>query len=170
MRLLLSIAALGLAVACQPPPKISAADSGAASGAPSISFIFPETSAEEIYCSTFMAAVDVDNFQLYPEPYEEGLQLVDGQGHVHISVPAGLGGGTVVTGEPYAFVDVSAADPDPDTLYVFEATLVDNAHTPIPGVASAVVEIRIDDTFMVGGDSGMVPGCLGGGSGSGSSY
>jgi len=171
MRLSLTIALLSLGLACDPPPKISVEDTNATvDTTPRVSLLFPQTSTELIYCSSFMAVVDVDNYELYPDPYEPGLEAVEGQGHWHFNIPAGLGGGTIVTGQPYAFVDVSEQDPDPDTLYLFEAVLVDNLHTPIPGISSAVAEIRIDDSFMVDGDSGMVPGCLGGGSGSNADY
>ncbi|MCB9763318.1 MAG: hypothetical protein H6739_26365 [Alphaproteobacteria bacterium] len=161
-RLSLAFTALGLLLGCEPPPYNS--DSGG-SKTPSIDFIFPISSADVVLCNSFMVSVDIDNLTLNPGFYESELEPTEGEGHWHLNLPAGLGGGVVALGEPYGFVDVSDQNPDPNTTYAFEAELVDNTHVPLPGIAVDVVEVRIDESDT-DGDGNL--DCQGGGAGYGS--
>lgn len=170
LRLIGPIFVLMASVACAPPPLPTTEDTAKDSQepvdvSPSINILFPESGPEMIYCATFMVVVDIDNYDLNPDFYE-GLDLVEGEGHWHLNIPAGLGGAVVASGEPYAFVDVTDALPDGGT-YAFTAQLVDNQHAPLEGAPVSVVEIVIDPNYDEDGD-GMMD-CIGG-SGSGNGY
>lgn len=164
------LSALATFVACAPPPLPAADDSDEDSVAPVepdpiISILFPESGPDMIYCDKFMVVVDIDNYALNPDIYADN-ELVEGEGHWHLNVPAGLGGAVVPSGVPYTFVDVSEALPDGGT-YAFTAQLVDNLHAPLNDIPVSVVEIIIDPDYDEDQDGTM--DCIGG-SGNGTGY
>lgn len=165
---LLSLAAL---LACAPPPlpssdEVSDDSDEPVVAEPSINILFPESGPEMVYCDKFMVVVDIDNYVLNPGFYDGELDLVEGEGHWHLNIPAGLGGDVVASGVPYAFVDVSEALPNGGT-YAFTAQIVDNQRAPRNEVPVSVVEIVVDGTYDPDED-GMLD-CIGG-SGTGTGY
>lgn len=67
-------------VACEPPPLDTAVVE--AEGDPSIKFIFPDSDDDKVYCSTFMIAVQIDNFELLPA--DQNAETTAGVGHWHL--------------------------------------------------------------------------------------
>lgn len=132
---------------------------------PSIRFTFPESPessdtaapvADQVYCSTFMASVVVDNLTLSEEHY--GGENVEGEGHWHL-----LDGTTVLaaTWEEYAFISTPLAEGS----HILYAQLVQNDHQPFSPDISFLAEIVVDSAAVDDTGTPEYEGCLGGGSG-----
>ena len=67
-------------VACDPPPIDTAVEPDP--GAPAISIVFPDSDDSKVYCSTFMIAVQIDNFELIPANAD--AETEQGVGHWHL--------------------------------------------------------------------------------------
>ena len=142
MRSLTLLLATALALAaCEPPPYDTAGDAAAE---PSIRILFPESSTDHVYCSTFTVVVDVDNFVLSPD-FNNGN--VDGEGHWHLMLGSEL---LAARAEEYAFLP----EPFEDGDYSLTAKLVANDHQPLDPEVSWLTELTVDSTDE---------GCLGGG-------
>ena len=66
--------------ACAPPPIDTAQIDGG--GTPSIEIIFPDSDDDKVYCSTFMIAVQIDDFEVVPA--DKDAPITEGIGHWHL--------------------------------------------------------------------------------------
>lgn len=106
---------------------------------PTIRFIFPESSTTDRYCSTFMVAVDIDNFEMDSEHF--GGDDVEGEGHWHLySDGAYIGAGS----GQYLFIPDSKALTEGE--HQLEARLSENDHDEFDPRIYDTVEIFVDDT------------------------
>ena len=158
IRALLLLGLVAGTPACDPPPYDTSG------GAPSIRIIFPESSTEVVYCSTFQVSVAVENFTLSEADY--GGANVDGEGHWHL-----LDGDTVLkaTADEYAYIPTDMPLSDGD--HVIKAELVQNDHQPLTPEISWISEITVnneavDDTAT----DTAYEGCIGGGTDGGTAY
>lgn len=66
--------------ACAPPPLDTASIGGG--GDPSIRILFPDSDDEKVYCSTFMVAVEIEDFEVVPA--DQTATTTEGVGHWHL--------------------------------------------------------------------------------------
>jgi len=118
------LALTALLVACAPPPEV------VVGGEPSIEIAFPPRNVGQIATDCdgdlqMLIVVDIDGIELQ-DPYVDGIELVEGQGHWHANL-GGLEGYTPSFGQS---VEVTA---DAVQLGVtrLEVTLQDNLHGDI---------------------------------------
>lgn len=122
-----------LLVACEPPPEV------AGSGEPRITIAWPLADVGEIATTCdgtleMLVVVDIDALTLQ-DPYVEGVEAVDGQGHWHVTI----GGSEGYT--PSFTRSVQVVEPEVAPGFsVITVTLQDNLHEDLvgPGVQDAV--------------------------------
>jgi len=147
--LLRAVALTVFAAGCAPPP-LPDDDSGL--NTPSIRFIFPTSTLDAPVCPNFIAAADIDAFNLV-EPNPDSPP-VPNTGHWHLDDD--------ITGDYYPLVDAFAEvtaelDGQASRSYRMTASLVNVDHSPLSQTDApqsiATVEFEVADT----------PDCLGDG-------
>ena len=137
------------AAGCAPPP-LPGGDSGL--DTPSIRFIFPTSTLDSPVCTSFIVAVDIDQFNLI-EPDPESAPIAS-TGHWHLDDD--------ITGDYYPLVEpfteaTAQLDGQTTRQYRMTASLVNVDHSPLSQTDApqsiATVEFEVADT----------PDCLGDG-------
>ncbi len=139
------------------PPELPQVEDSSGQGEPSIEIIYPESSQTTVYCSTFMVAVDIENFTV--EPIVDGAANADGIGHWHLLDSAEY---LTAADKEYAFVPADKAL-SPGTHNIV-ATLAQNDHQLLDPPVAWSIEILVGETQA----DGVTP-CTGQGGGGSSS-
>lgn len=141
--------------ACAPPPIDTAIEDP---GAPAITIVFPDSDDEKVYCSTFMIAVQIDNFELLPA--NKDAEVVEGLGHWHL-LDDGQNYITTVVDQFYFY-----STPFEDGRHGLYAELVAENHQSFEPRILNFAEFTVDDDAVDDpATEDVYEGCWGGSSG-----
>lgn len=126
-----------LLAACSPPP-YSPPDTGGTE--PSVVVTWPLPESEVVGCT--VVTVEVKNLELtdFTTP---GLEDVTGQGHYHVTTPAGY----TAVWTPYALI---AFPTIADTLATLDVQLVNNLHEPLLDANGDAYEYKVPVHYLPG--------------------